>query len=391
MKLLLLIPYLAPVYGGTAQVVPALAAALANTGITVDVVTTAAAGSTVLSVPLNDWQHQDGYRVRYCRSWHRRDFVWSGSLLRWLLAHGQDYDLVHTHTLFAPVVAAAHWICRWRRVPYVMTPHGMLDPWALGQKAGKKQRYMTWVERPALAHAAAIHVLSRREAEQVAALQLPTPVATIPNGVTLPPPVSPDLFLDERPHLRSLQRLLYLGRIDPKKGLDQLVTALASLHRDRPQLHLILAGPDALGYRDALQRQARTLGCESALTFTGLLTGDRKWAALQAADLFVYPSYSEGFSMAILEAMAVGLPCVITPGCNFPEAAIANAAITVDPDPPALAAALRQLIQDPDGAKALGDRARHLVQTDYTWSHRAQQLHQLYHDLVGDPPAATAD
>ncbi|HEY9814196.1 MAG TPA: glycosyltransferase, partial [Candidatus Obscuribacterales bacterium] len=177
-------------------------------------------------------------------------------------------------------------------------------------------------------------------------------------------------------------RILYLGRIDPKKGLDQLITAFAALYRDRPQTHLILAGPDALGYRDALQRQARTLGCGTAITFTGMLAGDRKWSALRAADLFVYPSYSEGFSLAILEAMAAGLPCVITTGCNFPEAAIAQAVVTVEPEQPALTSALHHLLNDRAAAQALGDRAREFVQTHYTWQHRAQQLAQVYQSLL---------
>ena len=382
MKLLMLIPYLAPVYGGTAHVVPELAAALAQQGVDVDVVTTVAAGDKVLAVPLSGWQSQAGYRVRYCPCWHRGDFVWSSALLLWLARHGQDYDLVHSHTLFAPMLAIAHGICRWQRLPYLMTPHGMLEPWALGHKAWKKKLYMAWVERPALAKAGAIQVLSQREADQVAAMRLSTPVAIVPNGVTLPPDVSPAVFDDAFPLIGDRTRLLYLGRIDPKKGLDQLITAFAALYRDRPQVHLILAGPDALGYRDALQRQARTLGCGTAITFTGMLSGDRKWSALRAADLFVYPSYSEGFSLAILEAMAAGLPCVITTGCNFPEAAIAQAVVTVEPEQPALTSALRHLLNDRAAAQALGDRAREFVQNHYTWQHRAQHLVQVYQSLL---------
>ncbi|HZG39964.1 MAG TPA: glycosyltransferase, partial [Nodosilinea sp.] len=118
--------------------------------------------------------------------------------------------------------------------------------------------------------------------------------------------------------------------------------------------------------------------CPDAVTFTGMLTGELKYSALAAVNLYVAPSYSEGFSMSVLEAMASGLPCVITTGCNFPDAARANAAKVVDIQADAIAKALIECLSDPLAAKTMGDRARHLVLNHYTWDRVAAQLIEVY-------------
>jgi glycosyltransferase involved in cell wall biosynthesis len=379
MKVLHLIPYLAPVYGGTAHVVPELASALGRRGLQVDVVTTNANGDDVLPGSVGQWHDRDSYRVQYFPTWHRYDLVLSRSLLTWLWQHLSDYDLLHSHTLFAPMLAIAHWMARRRGVPYVMTPHGMLDPWAIAHKAWKKDVYFRWIERPTLTHAAAIHALNQREKAVITDLNVPTRIHIIPNGVALPPDVQGEV---DDPIPENAVTVVYLGRINPKKGLDRLIHAVKTARSQHPNLHLVLAGPDALGYRATLQRQIQSLNLENAVTFTGLLTGDRKWSLLKSADVFVYPSLSEGFSIAILEAMAMACPCIITTGCNFPEAT--DVAYIVEPEPEAIAAALHQVLVDLPTAKILGDRAQHFVQQRYTWAATAATLQQVYTSLISN-------
>ena len=125
--------------------------------------------------------------------------------------------------------------------------------------------------------------------------------------------------------------VLGLGRIDPKKGLDLLAKAFTKAHQVFPDTQLIVAGQDNTGFLPIAQNYFEEAGCSSAVKFTGMLTGEIKYAALAAANIYVAPSYSEGFSMSVLEGMASGLPCVITTGCNFPEASEVSEIVDIDP------------------------------------------------------------
>lgn len=385
LKILLVTPYLGSIYGGTSKVVTQLAQGFGNLGITVDIITTDANGSGNLDVPLNVWVQEKYYRVQYFSCWHRNDFIVSRSLIGWLFDHVIDYNLVHTNTVFAPLVLLTHWVCKLRKIPYVMTPHGMLEPWALSYKAWKKRFYYAMFEKPALQQAGAIQVLAASEANNLNSLGLKCPLVVVPNGIhgqefeSLP---DPEIFYQKFPSTRNKTLILFLGRLDPKKGLDLLAPAFARVHQQFPQTHLVVAGPDSIGFLPKVQSFLAQAGCLNEVTFTGMLTGSLKYAALAAADLYVAPSYSEGFSMSVLEGMASGLPCVITTGCNFPEAAVVKAAHVVNIDADAIADALIQCLANPDEAKAMGDRAREFIFQNYTGERSAQKLIQVYKAII---------
>lgn len=384
MKVLIVIPAVGLVYGGTSKLVFELAQALSDRNLQIDVVTTNANGSTNLDVPLYTWQQEGSYRIQYFPRWRLSEYKFSYSLTTWLFKHVGDYDLVHTISLFTYPVAIAHWLCQLRKVPYIASPHGMLDPWALEYKAWKKKAYYTLIERPILQKASAIQMLSQAEAEGARSLELPTPLTIIPNGVhrrdfeTLP---NPELFYQRFPALRGKTLILFLGRVDPKKGLDLLAPAFAQVQAHFPNTHLIVAGPDNTGFLPTAQSYFEQAGCLEAVTFTGMLTGSLKYAALAAAQLYVAPSYSEGLSMSILEAMSSGLPCVITRGCNFPEAMKAGAAEVVEIEADAIAAAMIHHLENPEIAKAMGRRARQFTFQHYTWDQIAKQLVQTYRNI----------
>lgn len=375
MRVLVVAPYVATTYGGPGKVVVELTQALAQSDIEVDLVTTNANVDTPLDVPLQVWHDRKGHRIQYFPSWNRQDLIWSTSLLRWLAQHIREYDVVHTHCLFMPIASATNWICRWQRVPFVMTPHGMLEPWALSQKAWKKRLYYTAIEQPTLKQAKAIHVLTSIEAEQVKSLGLNQTVV-VPNGIhrrefeSLP---DANLFYQQFPHTRDRRLILFLGRLDPKKGLDLLAPAFASVHQKFPQTHLVIAGPDMIGYLPTAQAFFEDLNLAQHITFTGMLSGELKLAALAAASVYVCPSYSEGFSMSVLEGMAAGLPCVITEGCNFSEAA--QVVQVVKPTSCAIAAALIDAIA---AQSDTGSQARQFVFQNYTWEHSAARLIEAY-------------
>lgn len=389
MKLLIVVPALGTVYGGPSKCIVELAEVLGQLGISVDVISTNANGSTILEVPLKIWIPKTSYRVQYFPYKGIGDYKFSLSLNNWLYQHIRDYDLVQTNAIFSVPNLAAYSACQKHDVPYVVIPHGMLDPWALSYKAWKKRIYYTLLEKPALQNARLIQMLASTEAEQIKPLELKTPITIAPNGIhrqdfeKLP---DPELFYQQFPDTRNKTLILFLGRIDPKKGLDLLATAFGKIHAQFSETHLIIAGPDNIGFLSTAKNYFASAGCLEAVTFTGMLTGSLKYAALAAANIYVAPSYSEGFSMSVLEGMASGLPCVITTGCNFPEAAKANAAYVVDIDADAIANALNQCLQSPEKAREIGTRARQLIFEQYTWDSIAKKLIQVYTAIIAKQP-----
>ncbi|MEO8891263.1 MAG: glycosyltransferase [Coleofasciculaceae cyanobacterium] len=391
MKILIVVPALGLVYGGPSKIAVELAHALGNLGISVDIVTTNANGATNLDVPLHTWIPDSSYRVQYF-SYCFGEYKVSLTLTKWLLEHITDYDLVHTIAVFSYPVLAAHWACQLRQVPYVMNPQGMLEPWALSYKSGKKRFYYALLEKPALERASAIQMLAFSEAERAKPLNLKSPLVIVPNGIdcqdfeTLP---EPELFYQKFPNTRNKTLILFLGRVDPKKGLDLLALAFAKVQVQFPQTHLIVAGQDNIEFLPTAQGYFAQAGCLDAVTFTGMLTGSLKYAALAAANVYVAPSYSEGFSMSVLEGMASGLPCVITTGCNFPEAAAVQAAHVVDINADQIADALIECLKHPSQAKEMGDRARQLILERYTWDQIASNLSKVYSAILEQAPIST--
>lgn len=389
MKLLIVIPALGNADGGTATFAIEIAQALGMQGVAVDVVCTNANGAKRLEVPLYTWIAETSCRVQYFPYIGWGDSKFSYSLSKWLFAHIADYDLVHTNAIFSIPNLPAYWACQYHHIPFVVTPHGMLEPWSLSYKAGKKKFYYTWLEKPALKKAAAMHMLAAPEAEQIKMLGLPTPLVVIPNGVrdrdfqVLP---EETLFAQKFPQTQGKKLILFLSRIDPKKGLDLLAIAFSQVHTKFPETHLAIAGPDNIGFLPTAQGYFAQAGCLDAVTFTGMLTGSLKLAAIASASIFVAPSYSEGFSISILEGMAAGLPCVITTACNFPEAAFADAAHVVEPNGDRIAEALIQCLQYPETAKQMGDRARQLILEQYTWDRIAAKLIELYKSILTRSP-----
>ena len=174
--------------------------------------------------------------------------------------------------------------------------------------------------------------------------------------------------------------VLGLGRIDPKKGLDLLAKAFTKAHQVFPDTQLIVAGQDNTGFLPIAQKYFEEAGCSSAVKFTGMLTGEIKHAALAAANIYVAPSYSEGFSMSVLEGMASGLPCVITTGCNFPEASEVSEIVDIDAEQ--IGNALIKLLQNPARAKDMGDHARQFILENYTWDKVASKMVAVYKQII---------
>jgi glycosyltransferase involved in cell wall biosynthesis len=334
--------------------------------------------------------------------WIARRGVWLGGLswsprLKRLLREGiRDADVVHNHSVWMLPNSYSSRIAGSSNKPVVITAHGTLERWALDHSRWKKRLVGRLFQDHDLHAANCLHVNSRRELEGVRAYGLKSPVAVIPNGIHIPdfeplPPQS--VFREAFPSTRDKKIALFMARLHVKKGLDHTLCAWSRVHMRFSDWHLVVAGPDRGFERQARQR-VMEFGLDRSVTFTGNLEGDLRLAALAAAELFVHPSFSEGFSMAVLEALACRLPVLLTPACNFREATEAGAAIEVSPDAQGTAAGLVELLSlsDPE-RKAMGERGRALVEAGYTWDGVAQQMLTLYRWLCegGERPDTLID
>ncbi|MCE9616606.1 MAG: glycosyltransferase [Lentisphaerae bacterium] len=290
--------------------------------------------------------------------------------------------VMHLHGLWKLPSLAVLRTARKRRVPAVISPSGMLDAWALRQSACKKRLVRFAYEDANLRESPCIHVLCQPELDQVRAFGLRNPVAIIPNGVDLPPPESD--AADPAPAEWHGRRIaLFLSRLHPKKGLDELIPAFARCDPDRHGWALAIAGPDEGGYEAVLRRQIAAAG-SPFIRLVGPQYGPAKDAWLRRADLFVLPSFSEGFPIALLEALAAGVPALMTPACNFPECERAGAAITVAPERHALADGLRRFwAMSSEARRDMGQRGHQLVARGYTWPNVAAQMLAVYRWTLG--------
>jgi glycosyltransferase involved in cell wall biosynthesis len=289
------------------------------------------------------------------------------------------FDVIHLHEMWQPLLWASAGLAWKLRVPYVVTPHGMLDPWCLRQKRLKKRTALALGWRRLLNRAAFLHVLNTDEGRLLEPLGLTCRVETIPNGVFVEELGSATTgdFFQQSFGIPGDRTILFLGRLHYKKGLDYLAAALEILHRSAPDAHLVVAGPDE-GARESFANQIHRSGLEDCVHLIGPLYGDRKYAALRSAACFCLPSRQEGFSIAVLEAMACRLPVVISEECHFPEVAEFAAGRIVPLEPAKIAAALRELLQDRAAARRMGDAGYDLVQGRYTWPKIAEQFLAAY-------------
>lgn len=294
-------------------------------------------------------------------------------------------DLAHTHGLWMyPSLAVHQWSHPYRR-PYLVTPHGMLDPWAV-RNSGWKKRLAGWAyEHAHLRGAACLHALCQAEAEAIRGYGLRNPVCVIPNGVDLPdsaPDCSPT-WVAALP--AGARVLLFLGRLHPKKGLPALIDAwaLARATAQAAGWHLVVAGWDQGGHQAQLVAQVERAGLQAQIHFVGPQFGVDKAACYGRADAFVLPSFSEGLPMTVLEAWSHRLPVLMTSACNLPEGFAAGAAMETTTHPDSIAAALERLFAMPDVERcAMGECGYHLVAERFTWPYVADQMLAVYRWII---------
>jgi glycosyltransferase involved in cell wall biosynthesis len=374
-------PYFAPAhqYGGPPASILGLCKGLLRAGVDVEVVTTTANGRTPLPPSSPEGTQYEGVAVQYVPAAFPRRFF--GAKIRRPLAEAiERADVCHIHGVWNVPEWWASYLARAARVPYVVSPRGMLQPQAMQRGRARKAVAYSLLERRNLSHAALLHATSDQEADALAGLRLGVKVAVVPNGVDLC--AAQQAASGYRATLgigREAFVVLFLGRMHRIKRLDLVAGAFAELRATHPSAHLVLAGPDEHGLLPDLQR--RLAPHAAAVHTLGEVSGDVKWALLKDADVMVQSSDSESFGVAVVESLAAGVPVVATKTTPWRELDARDCGFWVEQTAPAIAEALRALASNPERRAGMGERAAAFAREAFGWDAVAPAMVRLYADL----------
>ena len=408
MRILQIIPSISLVYGGPSQMVLGLSAALASQGIDVTIITTDSngdIGQIPLDVPLNQPIQQNGYKIIYFHCSPFRRYKFSLDLLQWLNVNVRQFDLAHIHALFSPVTTLAATIARGHNLPYIIRPCGMLDPADLQKKKRLKQIYAALLERPNLAGAAALHFTSKQEAKISERFglgitgKMPVPQDFVPQNITGKMPVSQDFgaqdlviplgvtagLFPKRLRESQVPIVLFMSRIEPKKGLDLLIPALESILASGIEFQFVLAGsnPQDADYETGIKVKIQNSSLGKYTTMTGFVSGDRKNELLTNADLFVLPSYYENFGIAVAEAMAAGVPVAISDRVHIAaDIQQAEAGWVAPLEVGAIASMIKSALLAPEERQRRGLNGQEYAKKHYNWDAIAQQTIEAYQHIL---------
>ncbi len=362
MKVLHVIPSVGPLRGGPSFVVREIARGLAAQGVHVEIAATDDNGPARLRIA-GQAATEDGYTIRYFPR-QSRFYSVSLPLFRWLRKHAGDFDIVHIHALFSFPSTAAALCCLARGVPYIVRPLGTLNEWGRAhRRPWLKRLSILMLERRILNHAAAIQFTTEQERREAAAIAPRATPLIVPNPVPEPRESPPyGSFRAAHPEIGDRPLILFLSRLDEKKGLDLLLEAYAEVRKSNPASALVIAGDGPARFVREIQRRAVSLGIEDRVIWTGFVSGQEKSALLRDADVFVLPSYSENFGVAVVEAMGAGLPVIVSDQVGIHHEVSRERAGTVVPCAAGrLASAITSLLADPDLRARMGQHGRALA------------------------------
>jgi len=363
-KLFLAGTSLRPAYGGPAYSVSRLAIALTEVGVQVGLWAPDQSAATTELLPAeSSVQRLTGTESEALESFGKPDVL-----------HDNGIWLHHNHRL-AEIAAK-------RGLPRMVSTRGMLEPWAMNHKRSKKRVAWWLYQRRDLKRARCHHTTAEAEASNLQRLGLGVPVCVIPNGVDVPEVGRIAATAEvSKAGGGEKKKALFLGRIYPVKGLPMLIEAWA---RVRPHGWILqIAGPDEAGHRAEVEQAVRAAGLNEIISFVGPLEGQAKRSALFAANLFVLPTYSESFGMAIAEALAHGLPVLTTTGAPWPMLPERGCGWWVEPTVDGIAEGLRLATSLGSTAlNAMGAKGRELVAAEFSWERVAKQFVSMYENVI---------
>lgn len=323
-------------------------------------------------------------------------FGYARSLHKVLGECASSVDLIHMHGLWMYPNWAAGNVARKSSIPYIMSPHGMLEPWGIDRSRLKKKIAGLLFEQSNIAHARCLHATSEQEAQNFRHYGYAGPIALVPLGLTheelkLASGVVAQGSGDTDP-LRTLtgkRILLFLSRLHEKKGLEFLLKTWKSVGNNFADWHLVIAGDGEPAYVAGLQQWVREAGLTDSITFTGAIHGDNKWSLLKKADIFVLPTYSENFGLVIAEALACAVPVITTKGAPWGDLESEKCGWWLDIGAEPLEKCLADALSLPGNLlQEMGGRGRRLVEKKYMIDITARAMHSVYEWMLqgGTPP-----
>jgi glycosyltransferase involved in cell wall biosynthesis len=293
----------------------------------------------------------------------------------------KTHPIIHNHGIWLPINHTAAVIARRYNIPHIISPRGMLEPWAFNFNKWKKKLAWLMYQRRDLQTAKVLHATATQEAESLRRLGLQAPIAIIPNGVNLPKQIKPTCVNSRT------KKALFLSRIHVKKGLINLVQAWAKVSPLNWQV--IIAGPDESNHKQEVEKEIDRLGLTERFSFTGPIKDNDKWALYNEADLFILPTFSENFGIVIAEALASGVPVITTKGTPWSELTQHNCGWWIDIGIEPLALAISEAISLSSETRAtMGQHGRQLVIEKYSWNAIVQDMISIYEWVLhgGTPP-----
>ena len=379
MHILHVVRGLEPELGGPPRFVVALTSALKEIGMNSSIYGTEPAAGEGSAIPAPDADVRLFKRGPLAGIWPGH----SPEMRRELNETVGQFDVVHVHEPWHYPNHAGTRAALDSDVPLVISPHGAYAHLALKKGRLKKRLYSAVLERRSLQQVTAFHALTAQEASDTSARVSPANTHVIPAGVDpeefarLP---DPGEFDQLHPEAEGKQVILFLGRLNRVKGLDILIEGFRLATKDRDDVHLVIAGPDE-GYGGAARGLVSAASLESKVSFIGPIYDDAKLSALSRADVFALTSYGEGFSVAVLEALAASLPVIISRECNFPAVSEAGAGLEINLDPGEFARSLTVLLDDPSRLEDMGAKARTLTIGPYSKSAFAESFREFYQGI----------
>lgn len=363
-----------------------MARAQAQLGNEVGIITTNQDGRGTLDVPVGNPVRWDGVEIRYFSIHVPKFWYASFPMARALKERIPGVDIVHIHSMYMFHTAAAARYCARFRIPFVLMPHGCLDPYIYNRHRLRKRFVEVLFQDRITRNASAIHYVTEEEKNLAEQYTGGTPGFVVPIGLDaddyVERPSSGSLFC-RFPELRGKKIVLYLGRINFKKGLDLLAKAFGSVAREHNDVHLLIAGPDDDGYGEKVTAWLEGEGVLARTTFTGMLHGEEKLEAFHRSSVFVLPSSSENFGISVLEAMACGLPVIVSDKVNlWPTIVDAKAGEVAPCDAEAFSRKILAVLEDEEAARKMGGNGVALVREKYSWPEIGARLISVYSSLI---------
>ena len=383
MRILHAVASLSPRHGGPTEAALGMVRALRKEGVDARILSTNDDVGGALEVPLEQWTEHEGVPCYFVPRIRARQhtlvgFTWSPRYSAWLREHGREFDFIHVHTVFSHPANSAMRIAHELGIPSCVRPLGQLCRWSMQQRGWVKRLQLALMTRRNIDRTRFIHCTSRMEAEETGELGFTSPCQVLPHGIDLPPtlPEARALLRQELGIPSDRKVVVFMSRFHEKKGIELLIQACTEA---KEAFDLVLAGTGDESYVVTLKQRLAAAGLNPRVHWRGFVQGDTKRQLLQGGDAFVLPSHSENFGIVVAEALASGLPVIVSDQVALQdEVKEQDLGMVVPLDATALRHALDDLLSQDNRRQAMRQRCLTAAREQFSWSAAAKRLITAY-------------